>query len=141
MSGMCMGSTGTSLGEADFNQVTRSSGIGHTPWLVAPKVGTSVRFTHFERMPDDYGNTPTQGKFMDQPSPQRQPMPGIEELKEKWPQYVSAARITWGEITEDELMNLKSHTQQLAGLIHARYAVTPAEADMQVRRFFAKHHV
>ena len=67
-------------------------------------------------------------------------MPGIEELKEKWPQYVSAARIAWGEITEDELLNLQSHAQQLADLIHARYAVTREEADMQVSRFFAKHH-
>ncbi len=72
--------------------------------------------------------------------PRRDPVPGTEELKEKWPRYIDAARTAWGEITEDELLNLKSHTQQLAGLIHARYAVTREEADMQVRRFFAKHH-
>lgn len=126
------------LGEADFNQITRSYGIRRSPWLVAPSVDAELQFTHFERITDDV-KTPIAEKLMIQSQTRQQPMPDIEELKEKWPQYVAAARIAWGEITEDELLNLKSHTQQLAGLIHARYAVTREEADMQVRRFFTKH--
>ena len=131
-----------SLGEADFNQITRSSGIARKPWMVeyTAVTGEAVRFNHFKRMSEGDGNSRTYEKPMNQPPPRQQPMPGAEELKEKWPQYVAAARIAWGEITEDELLNLKSHAQQLAGLIHARYAVTLEEADMQVRRFFAKHH-
>ncbi|MGD9841631.1 MAG: CsbD family protein [Steroidobacteraceae bacterium] len=66
-------------------------------------------------------------------------IPSIEELKGKWQQYVGAAKVAWGDISEDELLKLEGHTQKLAGLIHERYAVSREEADMQVERFFTKH--
>ncbi len=139
---MCMSNPEASLGEADFNQHTRSSGIARKPWMspYIAGIGANVRFSNFERMPETGSTIPTREKLMNRSPPRRQPMPDSDELREKWPQYVGAARIAWGEITEDELLNLKSHAEQLAGLIHARYAVTREEADMQVRRFFAKHH-
>lgn len=67
-------------------------------------------------------------------------MPSVESLKGKWQQYVGAAKVAWGEITEDELLQLEGQTEKLAGLIHERYSVTREEADSQVKRFFAKHH-
>jgi uncharacterized protein YjbJ (UPF0337 family) len=125
--------------EGDFNQITKSSGLHRQPWLVAQAAAPGVRFTRFERVPVNKRYTQTRENLLIE-SPPRPVMPGIEELKDKWPQYVAAARIAWGEITEDELLNLKNHSQQLAGLIHDHYSVTREEADMQVRRFFAKHH-
>lgn len=74
-------------------------------------------------------------------SPTRQhSIPSAEALKGKWQQYVGAAKVAWGEITEDELLQLEGQTEKLAGLIHERYSVTRDEADLQVKRFFAKHH-
>ncbi len=67
-------------------------------------------------------------------------VPSVEALKGKWQQYVGAAKVAWGEITENELLQLDGQTEKLAGLIHERYSVTREEADMQVQRFFAKHH-
>lgn len=78
-------------------------------------------------------------KLLNQPSPLS--TPGNEELKNKWPQYVDAARIAWGEVAEDELLKIERPAQQLAELIHTHYsAVTREEADIQVKWFFAKHH-
>ena len=67
-------------------------------------------------------------------------LPSVEALKGKWQQYVGAARIAWGELTEDELLKLEGHTGKLAGLIHERYAVTRDEAELQLKRFLAKHN-
>jgi uncharacterized protein YjbJ (UPF0337 family) len=67
-------------------------------------------------------------------------LPNVEALKGKWQQYVGAAKVAWGELTEDELLKLEGHTEKLVGLIHERYAVTREEADMQVKRFFTKHN-
>jgi uncharacterized protein YjbJ (UPF0337 family) len=66
-------------------------------------------------------------------------VPSVEALKGKWQQYVGAAKVAWGELTEDELLKLEGHTEKLAGLIHERYSVTRDEAELQVKRFFAKH--
>jgi uncharacterized protein YjbJ (UPF0337 family) len=124
-------------GEAACNQTTRSSGIYGSPWLTGHRPGARTIFKDFARLPDNHVRT--REKLMPSPPPQHSP-PGIEEMKAKWPKYVSAARVAWGEITEEELLNLETPTQQLAGLIHERYAVTREEADMQVKRFFAKYH-
>lgn len=130
----------TPLGEADYNPTIRSYGILSNPWLVVNTTGDSVRFNHFKRLPDGDGYVSTPAHFMDRSLPRQHSMPSVEELKDKWHQYVGTARIAWGEFTEDELLKLEGNTQQLAGLIFERYAVTRDEADLQVQRFFAKHH-
>jgi uncharacterized protein YjbJ (UPF0337 family) len=72
-------------------------------------------------------------------SPKHSSAPSVETLKGKWQQYVGAAKIAWGELTEDELLKLEGHTEKLAGLIHERYSINRDEAELQVKRFFAKH--
>lgn len=136
---MRMNTPEDSLGEADFHPPVRTLGIHANPWLTAYTADAGSRSSRFERIPDGQGQI--HEKPMNQ-SPTRPPasIPGNEELKEKWPQYVGAARTAWGEITEDELLQLDNPPQQLATLIHDRYSVTREEADMQVKRFFAKHH-
>jgi uncharacterized protein YjbJ (UPF0337 family) len=66
-------------------------------------------------------------------------VPSVAALKGKWQQYVGAAKVAWGELTEDELLTIEGHTEKLAGLIQEHYAVTREEAELQVKRFFAKH--
>ncbi len=66
-------------------------------------------------------------------------MTSADELKGKWKQQVGAAKVAWGKLTEDELLQLEGHRQKLAGLIQERYAITRDAAEKQVNDFFAKH--
>jgi uncharacterized protein YjbJ (UPF0337 family) len=65
-------------------------------------------------------------------------MPSVDEMKGKWKQHLGAAKIAWGELTEDELLKVEGRQDKLAGAIQARYAITRDEADRQVKDFFAK---
>jgi uncharacterized protein YjbJ (UPF0337 family) len=64
-------------------------------------------------------------------------IPGIDEIKGRWKRHVGAAKIAWGELTEDEILKVEGREDKLAGVIQQRYAVTRAEADRQVKEFFA----
>lgn len=66
-------------------------------------------------------------------------LPDSNEIKGIWKQHVGAAKIAWGKLTEDELLKIEGHEQRLAGLVQERYAITRAEAEQQVKGFFAKH--
>lgn len=61
------------------------------------------------------------------------------ELKGRWQQCVGAAKVTWGKLTEDEIMKIEGHAQQLVGLIQERYAVSLHDAQNQVKAFYSKH--
>jgi uncharacterized protein YjbJ (UPF0337 family) len=65
--------------------------------------------------------------------------PGVDKLKGLWKQQMGAAKITWGKLTDDELLRLEGHEEKLAGLIQERYAVTRENAEKQVKSFFEKH--
>jgi len=59
-----------------------------------------------------------------------------DEIKGQWKQHVGAAKIAWGKLTEDELLQLEGHEEKLAGLVQERYAITRDEANKQVHGFF-----
>jgi uncharacterized protein YjbJ (UPF0337 family) len=61
-----------------------------------------------------------------------------EEIKGKWKQQIGGAKIAWGKLTEDELLESEGHAQKLAGLVQERYAITLEEANTQVEKFLAK---
>ncbi|BAP57544.1 CsbD family protein [Thioploca ingrica] len=65
-------------------------------------------------------------------------MSSIEGYKGKWQQQVGAAKITWGKLTNDELLETKGHEQKLAGLIQERYAISREVAEEQIKDFFNK---
>ncbi|MCY1270221.1 hypothetical protein D9M68_819660 [compost metagenome] len=65
-------------------------------------------------------------------------LPSSDELKGKWKQQVGAAKIAWGKLTEDELLQSEGQEQKLAGLLQERYAMTRDEADKQVKSFLEK---
>ena len=62
------------------------------------------------------------------------------ELKGKWKQQVGAAKVAWGKLTDDELLQSEGHAEKLAGLVQERYAVASDEAARQVKAFFAKNN-
>ena len=66
-------------------------------------------------------------------------IPSPDELKGKWQQQMGNAKIAWGQLTDDEILQTEGQTQKLVGLVQERYAVTRDEADKQVKRFFKKY--
>lgn len=67
-------------------------------------------------------------------------LPGQDEIKGKWKQQVGAAKIAWGKLTDDEILESEGHLEKLAGLVQERYAVESDEASRQVQEFFAKNN-
>jgi uncharacterized protein YjbJ (UPF0337 family) len=65
-------------------------------------------------------------------------LPSADELKGKWKQQVGEAKLAWGKLTEDELLQSEGRSEKLAGLVQERYAVTRDEADKQIKSFFSK---
>jgi uncharacterized protein YjbJ (UPF0337 family) len=65
-------------------------------------------------------------------------MKSVDALKGQWKQHLGAAKIAWGELTEDELLKAEGRQDKLAGLVQERYAITRDEADKQVKRFLDK---
>jgi uncharacterized protein YjbJ (UPF0337 family) len=57
-------------------------------------------------------------------------------LEAVWKQQIGAARLAWGMLTEDELLQSEGHTQKLAVLLKANYVLSHAEAVRQVGMFF-----
>jgi uncharacterized protein YjbJ (UPF0337 family) len=66
-------------------------------------------------------------------------LPGADQIKAGWKRQVGAAKIAWGKLTEDELLQIEGHQQKLTGLIQERYAITRDEARQQVSNFFEKY--
>lgn len=66
-------------------------------------------------------------------------LPGVDEIKAGWKQQVGAAKMAWGKLTEDELLQIEGRRQKLTGLIQQRYAITRDEARRQVSNFFEKY--
>ncbi|HEX5843251.1 MAG TPA: CsbD family protein [Pseudomonas sp.] len=62
-------------------------------------------------------------------------MTSADSLKGKWKQQVGAAKIAWGKLTEDELLQSEGHQQKLAGLVQERYAISRDAAEEQVNDF------
>lgn len=65
-------------------------------------------------------------------------LPSADELKGKWKQQVGAAKLAWGKLTEDELLQAEGRRDKLVGLIQERYAITREEAEKQVEDFIEK---
>lgn len=59
-----------------------------------------------------------------------------DEMKGKWKQQVGKAKMTWGKLTEDELLEAEGREEKLTGMIQERYAITRDEAKKQVKEFF-----
>jgi uncharacterized protein YjbJ (UPF0337 family) len=63
-------------------------------------------------------------------------IPNLDEIKGKWKQQLGAAKIAWGKLTEDELLQVQGRQERLAGLVQERYGITRNDAEQQVKHFF-----
>lgn len=66
-------------------------------------------------------------------------VPSATEVAGLWKQQMGAAKIAWGKLTHDELLQVQGHAQKLAGLVQERYALSRDEARAQVDKFFDQH--
>lgn len=65
-------------------------------------------------------------------------LPNSDQVKGEWKQQVGAAKVAWGKLTDDELLQTEGHAEKLAGLVQERYGVVRADADAQVKAFLDK---
>jgi len=56
----------------------------------------------------------------------------------KWTEQVGAAKIAWGKLTNDELLQSRGEVQKLSGLIQQRYGLSAINAERKVKKFFEK---
>jgi len=56
-------------------------------------------------------------------------------LKARWTQLRGEIKKRWGELTDDEVVQINGERDKLAGLIQERYALTKEEALEQIDRF------
>ena len=52
-----------------------------------------------------------------------------------WQQIMGKARNRWGKLTEDELLQLEGHAEQVAGKLQERYGLAHDQAPRQAREF------
>lgn len=66
-------------------------------------------------------------------------LPNSDELKGQWKQQVGAAKVAWGKLTDDEILQTEGHAEKLSGLVQERYGIVRDEAEAQVKDFMDKN--
>lgn len=54
------------------------------------------------------------------------------KLAGNWKQITGNVRERWGDLTDDEVMQINGEREKLAGKIQERYGITQAEANKQI---------
>ena len=67
------------------------------------------------------------------------PLAGRDRTKARWKQSLGAAKLAWGKLTDDELLQIEGRADKLAGLVQERYVITRDAAVQQVKRFYATY--
>lgn len=65
-------------------------------------------------------------------------LPNSDQIKGEWKQQIGAAKVSWGKLTDDELLQTEGHAEKLAGLVQERYGIVRNEAEAQVKAFLDK---
>lgn len=55
-----------------------------------------------------------------------------EQVAGKWKQITGEARKKWGELTDDDLMQINGNRDILAGKIQEKYGIAKEEAHQQI---------
>ena len=56
----------------------------------------------------------------------------------KWKQFVGEVKKQWGDLTDDELLEINGNREILAGKIQEKYGVTKDEANKQIDEWAEK---
>lgn len=63
-----------------------------------------------------------------------------DQIQGNWTQFKGKARETWGEMTDDELAEVRGEREQLIGLVQSKYGKARAEAEREVDKWQSKLH-
>ena len=61
-----------------------------------------------------------------------------DEIASRWTRFSREVKKKWGELTDDEVMQVNGRREILAGKIQERYGVAVDEANKQIERWAAK---
>lgn len=56
-----------------------------------------------------------------------------EKISGQWKQFSGQIKARWGNLTDDELMEINGNREMLAGKIQERYAIAREEAQKQIQ--------
>lgn len=83
-------------------------------------------------------NTSQQTDQVKSSQQQQQTWPTAAEIKANWQKNVGAAKVLWGKLTDNEILQSEGHADKLSGLVKERYAISQQEADRQVKKFMSE---
>jgi len=58
-----------------------------------------------------------------------------DQVEGKWDQVKGSVREKWGELTDDEVAQIRGNREQLSGKIQERYGKTKEQAEEEIDEF------
>ncbi len=58
-----------------------------------------------------------------------------DEIAGNWTQWKGKLKEEWGDLTDDDLMQIRGRRDQLAGKLQQNYGMAKAEAERQIQAF------
>lgn len=55
-----------------------------------------------------------------------------DKIQGKWKQFTGDVKAKWGELTDDEVLEIKGNREHLAGKIQEKYAIDKDAANQQI---------
>ena len=55
-----------------------------------------------------------------------------DRIEGNWKQFTGSVRERWGELTDDEVLQINGEREQLAGRIQEKYGIAKDEANRQI---------
>ena len=60
-------------------------------------------------------------------------------LKGKWNELKGAAKIKWGKLTDDDMMEVSGDKDKLVGLLQTKYGYSKEKAEQEYKSFLDEH--
>ena len=71
----------------------------------------------------------------------QQSWPSRANISASWQKNLAAAKILWGKLTDNEILQSEGRIDKLIVLVEERYAISPQEANKQVNKFISEFNV
>lgn len=64
-----------------------------------------------------------------------------EIIKGKWTEIKGAIKEQWGDLTDDELVEIEGKTEKLSGILQTKYGYSKEKAEQAYKDIMEKHIV
>lgn len=64
-----------------------------------------------------------------------------EIIKGKWTEIKGAIKEQWGDLTDDELVEIEGKTEKLSGILQTKYGYSKEKAEQAYKDIMGKHIV